>query len=104
MNALGKTSMPTKKEVEYINRWTKDFGYEMDVIDAACERTVLSTDKHRFEYTDGILQSWKENGVHTIQDIQDADAAFQKKKTSRRRPQRLFLKPVPPVQTEPVRL
>ena len=78
MNALGKTSAPTKKEVEYINRWTKDFGYEMDVIDAACERTVLSTDKHRFEYADRILSSWYQANVHHKSDIARADELFRR--------------------------
>ncbi len=83
MNALGRTNAPTQKEASYIQKWFREYGFAQDMVLEACERCVLATDKHRFEYTDGILQSWKENGVHTMQDIQDADAAFQKKKTSR---------------------
>lgn len=83
MNALGRTNAPTRKEAAYIQKWLEEFGFTPDIILEACERCALATDKHRFEYTDGILQSWKENGLHTMQDIQDADAAFQKKKTSR---------------------
>lgn len=83
MNALGKTNSPTQKEASYIRKWFRDYGFTPDMILEACERCVLATDKHRFEYTDGILQSWKENGVHTMQDIKEADAAFQKKKASR---------------------
>ncbi|HBA68138.1 MAG TPA: DNA replication protein DnaD [Lachnospiraceae bacterium] len=81
MNALGKTNAPTKKEVEYINRWTKDFGYEMDVIDVACERTVLSTDKHRFEYADRILSGWHQANVHHKSDIAKADELFRRSRT-----------------------
>lgn len=83
MNALGRTNAPTRKEASYIQKWFREYGFTPDMVLEACERCALATDKHRFEYTDGILQSWKENGVHTMQDIQDADAAFQKKKTSR---------------------
>ena len=83
MNALGRTNAPTQKEASYIQKWFREYGFTPDMVLEACERCALATDKHRFEYTDGILQSWKENGVHTIQDIQDADAAFQTKKTSR---------------------
>lgn len=82
MNALGKTSAPTKKEVDYINRWTKDFGYEMDIIDAACERTVLSTDKHRFEYADRILTCWFQSNVHHKSDIAKADENFRRSKAA----------------------
>lgn len=83
MNALGRTNAPTQKEASYIQKWFREYGFTPDMVLEACERCALATDKHRFEYTDGILQSWKENGVHTIQDIQNADAAFQKKKTFR---------------------
>lgn len=83
MNALGKSSAPTQKEASYIQKWFREYGFTADMVLEACERCVLATDKHRFEYTDGILQSWKENGIHTMQDIREADAAFQKKKASR---------------------
>ena len=48
----------------YIDRWRKLYGFESDVILTACERTVLATDSHRFEYADSILTSWHKAGVH----------------------------------------
>ena len=84
MNALGKSNQPTSKEVEFIKRWYHIYGFTSDVIIEACERTVLATDKHRFEYADRILKSWKDSGVHHKVDIAKADAAFasSKKRTS----------------------
>lgn len=81
MNALGRTGTPTKKEASFIRKWFYEYGFSTDVILEACERCSVATDKHRFEYTDGILTNWRENKVHTLQDIRDADAAFRKKKT-----------------------
>ena len=83
MNALGKSGTPTQKEASYIQKWFREYGFTPDMILEACERCVLATDKHRFEYTDGILQSWRENSIHTMQDITEADAAFRKKKATR---------------------
>ena len=85
MNALGKNNQPTPKEAEYIKRWYQIYGFTSDVILEACERTVMATDKHRFEYADRILKSWKDFGVHHKTDITKADAAFMasKKKPSR---------------------
>ncbi len=80
MKALGKSSAPTAKEVDFINRWTKVFGYGMDVISVACERTVLGTDKHRFEYADSILNSWFRAGVRHAGDISGADESFKRTK------------------------
>ena len=76
MNALGKNNQPTPKEAEYIKRWYQIYGFTSDIILEACERTVMATDKHRFEYADKILNSWKTFGVHHKTDIAKADAAY----------------------------
>ncbi len=77
MNALGKKSEPTNAELNYIERWYQQYGFEADVILEACRRTVLATDKNRFSYADKILSSWHTAGVHHTTDISRADAAFQ---------------------------
>lgn len=82
MNALGKNNSPTAKEMEFINRWLKDYGFSIDIIFEACERTVLATDKHRFEYAEGILSSWKQENVHHKSDIRKIDSLYQKKKNA----------------------
>ena len=83
MKELGRTGTPTAKELEYINRWIKEYGFSPDVISAACERTVLATDSHRFEYTEGILSNWKKENVHHKSDIQRIDAQYQKTRQNR---------------------
>ena len=83
MKALGKNSTPTQAEVSYITRWMKEYGFTTDVIFAACERTVLATDKHRFEYADSILSSWYKAGVHHKNDIQLLDDHYYKSKASK---------------------
>ena len=83
MKALGKNSTPTETEVAYITRWMKEYGFTPDVIFAACERTVLATDKHRFEYADSILSSWYKAGVHHKSDIRSLDDDYYKAKSSK---------------------
>lgn len=83
MKALGKNGTPTKTEVAYITRWTKEYGFDTDIIFTACERTVLATDKHRFEYADRILASWQKSGVHSVNDIQSLDEHYHRTKPSR---------------------
>ena len=82
MNALGKSASPTARELEYIKRWTKEYCFSTDIIIEACERTVLATDKHRFEYAESILSSWYKTGVHHKADIARIDELFQKKKNA----------------------
>ncbi len=83
MRALGKNNLPTETEVAYIDRWRKLYGFESDVILAACERTVLATDSHRFEYADSILTSWHKAGVRHKGDIKTLDENHRRAKTSR---------------------
>lgn len=80
MKALGKNAFPTDKEAEYVKKWSSEFGFETDIIMAACEKTVLATDSHRFEYADKILSSWFKSGVHHLSDIAALDTAFEKRK------------------------
>ena len=83
MNSLGKTSAPTRREAEFIRRWREEYGFEPSIIMEACGRTVLATDRHRFEYADKILSSWKESGVHHLSDIARLDEGFQREKPAR---------------------
>lgn len=80
MNALGKPNAPTRREAEFIRRWREEYGLEPTVILEACDRTVLATDRHRFEYADRILLSWKEAGVHHKSDISRLDTGNRKEK------------------------
>lgn len=82
MNELGKSGSPTPKEMEYINRWTKEYGFSTDIIIEACERTVLATDRHRFEYAERILSSWKQENVHHKADIRKIDDMYQKRRST----------------------
>jgi DnaD/phage-associated family protein len=76
MKSLGKSSNPAPKELEYINKWTKEYGFLLDVIQEACDKTVMTTDTHRFAYADGILTKWYKAGVHHKSDIPTADAVY----------------------------
>lgn len=80
MNALGKSANPTPKETEYIKKWYQVYNFSADIILEACERTVLATDKHRFEYADKILSSWNTAGVRHKSDISRIDASYGSRK------------------------
>ena len=80
MRMLGKTSMPTQAEAAYIDRWTKELAFEFDVISVACEKTVLATDKHRFEYADKILSNWHKAGIHHVSDIKTHEDTYKQSK------------------------
>lgn len=85
LNAFGiKNRGPADTELNFIRKWTEDFGFTLDIIQEACSRTIMSTHQPSFEYADTILQNWQQAGVHTLNDIATLDAAFQKEKVSRK--------------------
>lgn len=88
MKSLGKTANPAPKELEYINKWTKEYGFLLDVIQEACDKTVMNTDTHRFAYADGILSKWYQAGVQRKADIEAADSSFKKQSESKKRAQK----------------
>lgn len=88
MRSLGKNANPAPKELEYINKWTKEYGFLLDVIQEACDKTVMTTDSHRFAYADGILTKWYQAGVHHKADIPAADAAYKRAAQSADKPRK----------------
>lgn len=80
MKELGKSGAPTNTEVEYITRWVNEYGFSTDIILEACRRTVLSTDKRRFEYAESILSSWKTQNVHQKSDIIQLDNSYRQRR------------------------
>lgn len=81
MKALGITGRNlVPSETAYIDRWRSEYGFSMEVITAACERTIQSIHQPKFEYIDSILASWKKHGVTTLADIARLDEAHQKKR------------------------
>lgn len=82
MKALGKNADPTTPEIAFIRKWSQEWGFSLDLILKACERTVLNTDNHRFEYTNGILSKWHAANVKSLQDVDTLEEKHHTTKTS----------------------
>lgn len=74
-NAFGiKNRNLAQSEMEYINRWTKDFGFSAEIITEACNRTILKAHAPSFDYADSILKNWFEAGVRSLDDVAALDS------------------------------
>ena len=81
MKALGISGRNLiDSEVAFANKWTKDYGFDMALIEEACKRTISTIHQPSFEYTDTILTNWYNNKVHTLKDVETLDASFSKTK------------------------
>ncbi|MCI8669405.1 MAG: DnaD domain protein [Lachnospiraceae bacterium] len=72
---------PGENEKALIIKWTNSYGFTMDIILDACNRTMKQIHQPSFEYADSILTKWKERGIRTMGDIQSLDEEHQKNKT-----------------------
>ena len=67
---------PTSKQAQFLEVWINDFGYGIDVIYYAYEKTVEKKGKISFSYMNGVLRSWHESGYKTIAEIDRATEEF----------------------------
>lgn len=79
MKALGITGRNlVDSEVSLINKWVGEYGFDIELVKAACSKTISAIQKPSFEYTDSILANWRKNDVHTLKDVEVLDANFAK--------------------------
>lgn len=71
--AFGLNRVLGNVEKQYINKWLTKFGFDLEIIVEACNRTILLTQKPDFKYADRILESWNKSGVHHLDDIKKLD-------------------------------
>lgn len=81
MKALGISGRNlVDTEMNYIKKWSKEFGFDTQLISLACQRTISAIHQPSFEYVDSIMTSWHNNQVHTTEDVDKLDAAYNKTK------------------------
>lgn len=85
LNAYGiKGRGPAPAEIAYIRKWNEEYGFSLDILLEAVRRTMHAIHQPNFEYTDSILKNWISRDVHTLKDIDAADAAFLKEKEQKK--------------------
>ena len=79
MKALGITGRNlVDSEVSLINKWVGEYGFDIELVKAACSKSISAIQKPSFEYTDSILANWRKKDVHTLKDVEVLDANFAK--------------------------
>ncbi len=73
---------PGAGEKALIVKWTDSYGFPMDIVLDACNRTMNTIHQPSFEYADSILTKWKEKGIRTLSDVKLLDGEHQKNKAA----------------------
>lgn len=77
-----KRTSPTSIESEFFKTWTKDYGFNEEIIKEACQRSVLHASNPTIKYVNRILEDWNKQDVKTMDDIKKIDEAFAQSKTN----------------------
>lgn len=78
----------TPGEKKAFTTWTEEYGFGLDMINLAYDRTVASTGNYSYAYMNTILKSWHESGFKTVFDAEEGDKKPEKKaaKTTGKKP------------------
>lgn len=60
-------------EQEYVKRWFKEYGFDIELVKEACNRTIKATGSASFPYADKIISGWKKAGVRSLKDVEELD-------------------------------
>ena len=83
LNSFGiKGRSPAPAELEYMKKWFEEYGFELEIVLEACNRTITNTHKPDFKYTDSILKNWLKHGVKSLADITQLDLTFLQQKAN----------------------
>lgn len=74
---------PVENEIHMMDLWLNTYGFTLELIKEACNRTVLKTGQPSFQYADHILQDWKKHEVHSLDDVTALDQQHKKSRTEK---------------------
>ena len=64
---------PAPAQLEYINKWIKDYSFPTDVYVYACNITMKKCQRPNVNFTESILKRWKEKNVKSLADAEAAE-------------------------------
>lgn len=66
---LSNIGSPTKKQLEYGDKWVGEWKFSPEMLREAYERCVDTKGVMNFKYIDGILKRWNANGINNTNDL-----------------------------------
>ena len=81
VKSLDEVSFCISSWAAEIEQW-KNYGFSIDLIRYAYEKTVERIDKLSFDYINKILLSWRDSGFTTVQEVHNAESDYNRQKKS----------------------
>ena len=76
---LKNAGSPSKKQLDYCSTWVTEWKFSPDMLREAYERCVDSKGEMKFNYIDGILKRWHNNGIQNKNDLADFESSKKNK-------------------------
>lgn len=78
-----KSRALTTRESKLLRAWV-ELGYGIDVVTKAYEMTVNATNEPSMPYANSIIERWHADGLHTLEEIERAEAEQKEKKANKK--------------------
>lgn len=75
---LGYTRALTEYEKGYIEKWTIEYSFDLNIIEIALKKTTAKTNPN-FDYLDKLLSDWHDRGFKTVEEVQNFLSEFKQK-------------------------
>lgn len=75
---------PTASQSAYLQTWSKDFRFGVDMVYLAYEETLDHSGKISFAYMNKVLANWYEKGLKTPSDVERDKQDFRDKKSKKK--------------------
>lgn len=75
---LGYTRSLTEYEKGYIEKWTIEYAFGLNIIEIALKKTTAKTNPN-FDYLDKLLSDWHDRGLKTVEEIENFLNEFKQK-------------------------
>ena len=75
---LGYTRALTEYEKGYIEKWTIEYAFDLNIIEIALKKTTAKTNPN-FDYLDKLLSDWHDRGFKTTEEIENFLNEFKQK-------------------------
>lgn len=81
LDAIGaKNNIPSPSQLNIIDTWTNDLGFTKDIILEACDKASINASNPSLNYVNGILKTWKQENIKTLQDVIEYETKYQENK------------------------
>ena len=81
---LVNVGSPTKKQLEYGNKWIEEWKFSPEMLREAYERCVDTKGEMKFNYIDGILKKWNSINIKSREALREFESGAKSKEASKK--------------------